>query len=250
MRMTKPVLTSIVAAVAAASILTACGKSKEQEALEAAAAKMAEAAKKMEEVSKSAKSGAPATPQEAIKQGADAMAAASAMMGAAMGAGGDGKGAVEPVDFRLLKDLLPDSIAGLKRGEVSGERAGAAGIKVSHAEARYGEGGGTRLRLKITDAGTMSGFAGMASAAWAMVDIDRETDRGYEKTSTVGGRRMHEKWNSKDKRGEVDVIVGGRFIVELRGTGIEMNELKQAVSAVDFKKLEALKNAPATAAAK
>lgn len=248
MRMTKPVLTSIVAAVASALILTACGKSKEQEALEAAAAKMAEAAKKMEEVSKSAKSGAPATPQEAMKQGADAMAAASAMMGAVMG--GDGKGAVEPVDFRLLKDLLPDSIAGLKRGEVSGERAGAAGIKVSHAEARYGEGGGTRLRLKITDAGTMSGFAGMASAAWAMVDIDRETDRGYEKTSTVGGRRMHEKWNSKDKRGEVDVIVGGRFIVELRGTGIEMNELKQAVSAVDFKKLEALKNAPATAAAK
>jgi hypothetical protein len=95
----------------------------------------------------------------------------------------------------------------------------------------------------------MSGFAGMASAAWAMMDIDRESDRGYEKTSTVDGRRMHEKWNTKDKHGEVDMIVGGRFIVEIRGTGIEMKDLKQAINAIDLKKLEALKNAPPAASA-
>ena len=237
-----------------AAPLSGCGKSKEQEAAEAAAAKMAEAAKKMEEVAKAAKSGVPQSPQEAMKQGADAMAAASGMIGAMMG--GDGKGAVEPVDFRELKTLLPESINGLKRGEESGERSGTAGIKVSHAQARYGAGGGggegagRRLRVKITDTGSMSGFAGMAAAAWTMVDIDRETPNGYEKTSTVNGRRMHEKWNDKDKRGEVDMIVGGRFIVEIRGTGIEMKDLKQAINAIDLKKLEALKSAPPVAAAK
>ena len=229
--------------------LAACGKSKEQEAAEAAAAKMAEAAKKMEEIAKARKSDAPQTPQEAMKQGADAMAAASAMIGAM--AGGDGKGAVEPVDFRELKAILPESIAGMKRGEESGERAAMGGMKVSHAQARYSDGGTTRLRVKITDTGSLSGFAGMAGAAWAMVDIDRETDRGYEKTSTVDGRKMHEKWNTKDKRGEVDVIVASRFIVEVRGTGIEMKDLKESLKVIDFKKLEALKNAaPAAAAAK
>ncbi|MEQ1775604.1 MAG: hypothetical protein ABL891_17645, partial [Burkholderiales bacterium] len=227
--------------------LSGCGKSKEREAAEAAAAKMAEAAKKMEEIAKSAKSGVPQSPQEAMKQGADAMAAASGMIGAMMG--GDGKGAVEPVDFRVLKELLPETIGGLRRGEESGERAAAGGMKMSHAQARYGNGEKTRLRVKITDAGSMSGFAGMAGAAWAMIEIDRETDRGYEKTSTVDGRKMHEKWNTKDKRGEVDMIVGGRFIVEIRGTGIEMKDLKRAINAIDLKKLEALKSAPPAASA-
>jgi hypothetical protein len=248
MRTGKPFwMASAAAALSCAMLLSGCGKSKEQEAAEAAAAKMAEAAKKLEEMSKLSKSGMPQNPQEAIKQGADAMAAASAMMGAMMG--GDGKGAVEPVDFRALKDLLPESIGGLKRGEASGERAAAAGMKMSHAQARYGNSDSARLRLKITDAGSMSGFAGMASAAWAMVDIDRESDGGYEKTSTVDGRRMHEKWNAKNRRGEVDMIVGGRFIIEIRGNDIEMKDLKQAIKAIDLKKLEALKNAPAAAAA-
>jgi hypothetical protein len=82
------------------------------------------------------------------------------------------------------------------------------------------------------------------------VDVDRETPNGYEKTSTVNGRRMHEKWDGKSKRGEVDMIVGGRFMVEIRGTGIEMKDLKQAINAIDLKKLEALKNAPPATAAK
>lgn len=237
-------MASATAALSCAMLLSGCGKSKEHEAAEAAAAKMAEAVKKMESVTKG---GVPQNPGEAMKQGADAMAAASAMMGAVMG--GDGKGAVEPVDFRELKALLPESIGGLKRGEESGERAAAAGMKMSHAQARYGDRDIGRLRVKITDAGSMSGFAGMAAAAWTMVDIDRESDAGYEKTSTVNGRRMHEKWSAKDKRGEVDMIVGGRFIVEIRGTGIEMKDLKQAINAIDLKKLEALKSAPAAAAA-
>ena len=233
-------------ALACVMLFGGCGKTKEMEAAEAAAAKIAEAAKKMEQA---AKSGVPQSPQEAIKQGADAIAAASGMIGAMMG--GDGKGTVEPVDFRALKALLPETISGLKRGEESGEKAGAMGIKVSHAQARYAGGGDKSLRLKITDAGSMSGFAGLASAGWALVDIDRESEAGYEKTSSVDGRKMYEKWNKNDKSGEVNVIVSSRFIIEIRGSGIEMKDLKQAIAAIDLKKLAALHSAaPPTAAAK
>ena len=250
MRTFRGIAAAVSATVLCAAFLNGCGKSKEQQAAEAFAAKMAEAAKKMEEIAKSSKSGAPQTPEQAMKQGADAIAAASGMIGAMMGSG-DGKGAVEPVDFRELKALLPESMGGLKRGDASGETAAAMGMKMSHAEARYANGENTRLRVKITDAGSMSGFAGLASAGWAMVEIDRESDSGYEKTSTVDGRKMHEKWNKTDKRGEVDMIVGGRFILEIRGDGIEMKDLKQAIAAIDLKKLEGLKNlAPAASAAK
>lgn len=239
----------LVMALLCAAPLAGCGKSKEQEAAEAAAAKMAEAAKKLEEAAKAAKSGAPQSPQEAVKQGGDVMAAASAMIGAMLGGDSKGAGAVAPADFRELKAVLPESIGGMKRGEESGERNAVAGISVSQAEAYYSDGAKRRVRLKITDAGSMSGFAGLAAAAWSMVDIDKETPGGYEKTSTAGGRRIYEKWEKRDHRGEVSMIVGSRFIIEIRGSGIEMKDLKQAINAIDTKKLEALKRAPPAAAA-
>jgi hypothetical protein len=242
-------LAGVLAALLCVMVLSGCGKSKEQEAAEAVAAKMAEAAKKMEEIAKSSKSGAPQTPEQAMKQGAEAMAAAAGAMGAMMG--GDGKGAVEPVDFRELKALLPESIGGLKRGEVTGEKTGVMGIKVSNAEARYGAGGAANITLKIMDPGSMSGFAGMAGAAWAMVDVDRESSSGYEKTSTTAGRKTYEKWEKEGKRGEVNMIVAERFIIEISGEGVDMKQLKQAVAALDIKKLEGLKSAaPAAAASK
>jgi hypothetical protein len=161
---------------------------------------------------------------------------------------GGGAGAVEPVDFRELQVLLPETLGGMKRGEVKGEKVGAMGIKVSNAEATYG-GDQTRIRVKIVDTGSMSGFAGMA--AWAMVDIDSENSAGYEKTSNVGGRKTYEKWMKDGKRGELNMIVASRFMIEVRGEGVEMKDLKQAAAALDYKKLEAMKSAtPVAAAAK
>lgn len=249
MSVKKERLAAVSAMLLCVMFLNGCGKSQEQEAAEAFASKMAEAAKKMKSVAKPEQSDAPPTPEQAMKKGAEAMAAAAGAMGAMIG-GGDGKGAVEPVNFRELKTLLPESIGGMKRDNSAGETTAAMGMKVSHAKAHYTE-GKTQLSLKITDTGSMSGFAGLASAGWAMVEIDRESDSGYEKTSTVNGRKMHEKWNGQRKRGEVDMIVGGRFILELRGTGMEMKDLKQALAAIDLQKLEALKSAaPAAAASK
>ena len=248
MRTFRVVVATVSTAVVCAALLNGCGKSKEQEAAEAFAAKMAEASKKMEAIAKSAKSGMPQTPEQAMKQGADAMAAASSAMGAMMG--GDGKGAVEPVDFRELKALLPEALGALKRGEATGEKTGAMGIKVSNAEATYSAGDEARIKLKIVDMGSMSGFAGMAGAAWTMVDIDRETSTGYEKTSTVAGRKTYEKWNKDGKHGEVNMVVASRFMIEIRGDGVEIKDLKQAAAALDYGKLEALKSAAPVAAAK
>ena len=161
-----------------------------------------------------------------------------------------GKGAVEPVDFRALQTLLPEALGALKRSEVKGEKAGAMGIKMSNAEATYSAGGEARITLKIVDSGSMSGFAGMAGAAWMMVDIDRESSSGYEKTSTAGGRKSYEKWEKEGKHGEVNMVVASRFIIEIRGDGIDMKDLKQAAAALDYKKLEGYASAAPPAAAK
>jgi hypothetical protein len=165
---------------------------------------------------------------------ADAAAAAMAAM-----AGGNGK-AVEPVDQNLLKAMLPDSIADLKRTRLEAEKAGMGNIKVSKADAGYSGDQGRSVDVTITDAGGTPMFAGLA--AWAMIEQERDSDDSYEKTGKVNGRPTHEKFNKKSHDGEYSVVVAGRFIVEARGRQVDMDTLKQVVAAIGPDKLEALKN--------
>jgi hypothetical protein len=227
----------IVPIVAAMLLAAGCGKSADQQAKEDAAKNLNDAGKQMEQAAKQM--------EAAAKQGGQGMADAMAKMGAAMGgAMGDAAksvgAATEPVDFRELKGLLPDGIGSMKRTSAEGEKGGAMGIVVSHAEGRY-QGDGGSVDLKITDPGTLSGFAAMA-AMWMNMDLDKETDTGYEKTGTAGGRRFHEKYDKNSKSGEYTVIVGNRFMVEIHGNGVDMPTMKKAIDQVNLAKLEAMKD--------
>jgi hypothetical protein len=73
------------------------------------------------------------------------------------------------------------------------------------------------------------------------LDIDKETSSGYEKTSTVSGRKLHEKWDKAGKHGEATLVIGNRFMVEVDAHGIEMNDVKSLLSKIDVSKLEAMK---------
>jgi hypothetical protein len=76
---------------------------------------------------------------------------------------------------------------------------------------------------------------------WLNIEVDKESSTGYEKTSTVGGRRVHEKWSTSGKHGEVQAVVGKRFLVEVDARGLEMNEVKALLSKIDLGKLESMK---------
>lgn len=158
-----------------------------------------------------------------------------------MGAALTGSIKVEPVDFRTLKDLLPDSIAGLKRTAAEGSRTSVVGIASAKAEATYEDGKGGRIALEITDVGTLSGVTAMAFA-WVNVEIDKEGTSGYERTTTVAGRKAYERYDAASRTGELDVIVAGRFIVGAKATGVEMKVFKEAVAKLDLEKLDALKS--------
>lgn len=158
-----------------------------------------------------------------------------------MGAALTGSIKVEPVDFRTLKDLLPDSIAGLKRTAAEGSRTSVVGIASAKAEATYEDGKGGRIKLEITDVGTLSGVTAMAFA-WVNVEIDKEGTSGYERTTTVAGRKAYERYDTASRTGELDVIVAGRFIVGAKATGVDMKVFKEAVAKLDLEKLDALKS--------
>lgn len=55
----------------------------------------------------------------------------------AVGKAMDSNGGVEPVDFRKRKPLLPESLPGMRRTCLEGQKSAAFGIGVSVAEAEY-----------------------------------------------------------------------------------------------------------------
>ncbi|MBK6912944.1 MAG: hypothetical protein IPH11_04480 [Ignavibacteriales bacterium] len=150
---------------------------------------------------------------------------------------------VEPVDFRELKALYPESINGMKRTNSSGEKTAAFNMNISHAEADYSsEDGSKSFDINITDMGNMSGLTQMAAYGWAMGEFDRETDSGYEKTTNFSGYKAYEEYNNEGKYGKLQVLVSSRFIVEASGNNITMEELKSALGQIGLSKLESWKN--------
>jgi hypothetical protein len=174
-------------------------------------------------------------------------AAAAAMENLAKSMGQPGAAAGPLVDFRDLKALLPESIGALKRTSAEGEKSSAMGFGVSKATAKYkGEGEG-RLKVELIDTAGVGGIA-IAAFGLAGLEVDKETENGYERTSTIGGRKVFEKYNSKSKRGEIKALVGNRFVVEIDGDDVPMEAIKEALtSKLDLAKLESLAAAQATA---
>lgn len=150
---------------------------------------------------------------------------------------------VNPVDFRELKSLFPETVGNLKRTNLEGEKVAAMGMNISNANSNYSDDeNGISIDLKITDLGSVSGLSGMAAYGWYMVDIDKEDETGYEKTITYKGSKGYEKYDNEGKYGELSILVAKRFIVEANGNNVSMDQIKSAVDNIDFGKLESWKD--------
>lgn len=149
-------------------------------------------------------------------------------------------GNVETVDFRQLKELLPNEVDGLARKEATGEKNGTAGFTISTAVGKYGNTDDSEtIEITLIDGGGSPMMMGLA--AWSMIDVDKETEHGYEKTSTMGGNKSYEKYDNADKSGELAVFVNKRYVVTAKGHGVGMDKIKSALEDLDLKKLAELK---------
>jgi hypothetical protein len=167
------------------------------------------------------------------KASADMTAALNAV-GAIVSGGKD----VQPVDFRKLREMLPETLAGMKRVDATGQSGEAMGIKGSSATARYIDGAGASLNVDISDMGSLAGLAGLASRFDP--SMEKETETGYERTSKVNGQIVHERYDRRAKSGEISIILGERFNVAVRGNGVEPATLQGAIKQIDMAGLVAL----------
>lgn len=148
------------------------------------------------------------------------------------------EGPKEVVDAKILKELLPADADGLPRKEASSEKTGAMGFQVSTANGRYRE-DDSSIEVSIVDVAGTGAIMGMA--AWAMVDVDKESESGYEKTTTYKDHKAFEKYNNNSKDGEVAVIVANRFVVSVKGNNVSMDKIKATLDDIDLGKLADMK---------
>ncbi|MCX6217383.1 transposase [Spirosoma sp.] len=149
-------------------------------------------------------------------------------------------GPVATVDFRKLKELLPNEADGLPRKEATGEKNGAAGFTISTANGRYSNTDASEtIDVSIVDGGGSGMLMGLA--AWSMLEVDKETENGYEKTSTIGNNKSFEKYDNSAKDGEVNVLINKRFVVTVKGKGVSMDKIKATLGEIDLDKLSELK---------
>lgn len=149
-------------------------------------------------------------------------------------------GPVATVDFRTLKELLPADAAGLARKEATGEKNGMAGFNISTAKGEYrNDDGSQSVEINIVDAGGTGALMGLA--AWSIIEVDKETENGYEKTTKFGDHKAYEKYDNGSKDGEIAVLIKNRFIVTAKGNGVEMSQLKSTLEEIDLDKLAAMK---------
>jgi hypothetical protein len=213
---------------AAISNLAAAGRQMEQQQRQVQAAQGGSAA-----------SPAPQDPAAAAQNAAAATAGMLTALGGAM----SGNRRVDPVDFHTLKALLPETLPGMQRVNAQGSSEQNMGIKGSQATADYQGQNGTRAQIKIVDASAVSGLINIAQSV--MQNQSSESDTGFEKQANIGGRLVHEKYNSQSRHGELDAIVAKRFAVDVTGEGVDMSTLEQYAALVDFSKLESMKDAGA-----
>ena len=145
---------------------------------------------------------------------------------------------VELTDFRAMKALLPSSVAGLKRSSIEGQKSGIGKLKAATAEAVYRD-GAEKIEISIVDAGGM-GMMMSTMAGWANVEVDNESDHGYERTTKIDGYKAFESYDSDSKEGSVAVIVEDRIIVAISGENVSEKQIRKALNEVSFRKLKRL----------
>ena len=227
--------------MALAASLSACGKSPEEKAADAmkeAATNMAKAGEEMARAGEAAATAATqgTAPAGEAAKGMEDFAKAMQGMAAAMG-GANGAKPSEPVSFRDLQAAFP-AVSGWTMDKPRGERM-TAPVAFSQTETRYKNGDQT-IEVKIVD----SAFNQMLITPWAMflaAGYEKETDNGYEKSTTIGGNPGFEKWNDQRKDGELNIVVAKRFLVSVEGDRLtDMKQLQEFASKIDFAKLGAL----------
>ena len=154
----------------------------------------------------------------------------------------------EPAHLEDLMKLLPKKVDGLA-AVLSDSRKNFIGLGVAIASATYA-GDDIQISIDIVDLSTLAPLASVANR-WLVQEIDRESDRGFERTRKFRPRSIEyqviESYRRDNDHSECATMVwvADRFIVSVKGSGgeVEMGDCTDARDVVSYRKLERLARA-------
>lgn len=166
------------------------------------------------------------TAADAMQQAADAMQNAANQMQS-----GAGDGDSEPMDAQALQDHLPEELAGLERVSSERQSMGAAGMQMATAVGVY-EGDGRRIEVRLSSGG---GIMAGPAMAFSMVDFDRTTDSGFERTVRMHGFKGMQTYENDGgvESAELMLIVDNNVLIQMESTGMSMDDLEEALDELD-----------------
>ena len=149
----------------------------------------------------------------------------------------------QPVNHRVLLEMLPDEAAGMAQTETSGSTNSTMGFSLSEREATYADSTGDgQITIKVLDYGAVPAI-GMMGLGWVTgVDIDEESSNGYKRTITYQDHRGLREYNTERRSGSLQVFIANRYIVEVNGRNVDDAMLERAVQAVDTRRLASMKD--------
>lgn len=150
-----------------------------------------------------------------------------------------------PIHFREFYDFLPERVGDLRRISREGATAGALGFHVSAAEAEYEGSNGAEAEVSIVDTGAIPAIGSESFVEWLDLSVDEESDRGWTRTIEYEGYPAIEEFRrTRGERGRAEFtwFVEGRFVIELDGRNLTIDELHELRDAIDTDALADLRD--------
>ncbi len=143
----------------------------------------------------------------------------------------------KPVSNEELKSVIPETLGGMKRTEIT--IGNLAAMNLSSAEAKYAE-DNKQIEINIIDGAGEAGSGIVSIFLMSLnADMEKTTENGFEKTAEINGSKAYVTQNKSGEstNSEIKYIVKNRYVIDVIGDGFTVDELGQAIKGLDVSKL-------------
>lgn len=145
---------------------------------------------------------------------------------------------VDPLPFNDLIAFLPEPPAGWQAEKPRGESSQMGEWKFSQASRQYSA-GDQSMTIEIMD---WAYHSGLYAPFFLTAGFSQESTEGYNKGIKIGEDPGREEYQHEAKNGTLSLLVGKRFLLSIKGSGVAAPELRQWLDRVNTAGLRAKAN--------
>jgi len=137
-----------------------------------------------------------------------------------------------PLSLDELKALLPEEIMGVKRDNMEATKM--AGL-ANFSKAEYRMNDSTEVELNVFDCAGTAGAGYYNMAFIGMMSFEKDNEDEYTRTTDFNGDKAVETCQKKQNRCELTFFGKDRYMVQLKGENVGMDELKKIANSLTLK---------------